>query len=159
MNFPTTQKNSAAIRSRYLRWVTASMLLAVFSSMGNVLFSQTPNIVILFADDLGYGKLGCQGNPEIPTPHRFHRRQRCAFHFRVVTGPNCSPSRGTAHWTDTHTFRIRIQSDRPEMKNRNRVCCTDHDRRSTAKRRLHDGCDRQVASGWTRQVSPFSPRV
>ena len=94
MNFPTTQKNSAAIRSRYLRWVTASMLLAVFSSMGNVLFSQTPNIVILFADDLGYGELGCQGNPEIPTPHIDSiAANGVRFTSGYVTGPNCSPSR------------------------------------------------------------------
>ena len=31
--------------------------------------SGMPNLIILLADDLGYGELGCQGNKEIPTPH------------------------------------------------------------------------------------------
>ena len=28
-----------------------------------------PNVIIFYADDLGWGELGCQGNPEILTPH------------------------------------------------------------------------------------------
>lgn len=31
--------------------------------------AKQPNIVLLVADDLGYGELGCQGNTQIPTPH------------------------------------------------------------------------------------------
>lgn len=53
-----------------------------------------PNIIVLLADDLGYGELGCQGNPQIPTPHIDSIARagvRCTQAY--VTAPNCSPSR------------------------------------------------------------------
>jgi arylsulfatase A-like enzyme len=53
-----------------------------------------PNLIILLADDLGYGELGCQGNPQIPTPHIDSiARNGIRFTQAYVTAPNCSPSR------------------------------------------------------------------
>jgi arylsulfatase B len=53
-----------------------------------------PNVVLIFVDDLGYGELGCQGNPEIPTPHIDSiaaQGIRCTDGY--VTAPYCSASR------------------------------------------------------------------
>jgi len=53
-----------------------------------------PNIVILFADDLGYGELSCQGNQQIPTPHIDSiAKNGVRFTDGYVTAPVCSPSR------------------------------------------------------------------
>lgn len=53
-----------------------------------------PNIVLLIADDLGYGELGCQGNPEIPTPNIDSiALDGVRFTDGYVTGPYCSTSR------------------------------------------------------------------
>jgi len=53
-----------------------------------------PNIIVFFADDLGYGELSCQGNPEIPTPHIYSiAKNGVRFTAGYVAGPNCSPSR------------------------------------------------------------------
>jgi arylsulfatase B len=53
-----------------------------------------PNIVILLADDLGYGELGCQGNSEIPTPHIDSiAANGVRFTNGYVTAPFCSASR------------------------------------------------------------------
>ncbi|MDH3585340.1 MAG: sulfatase-like hydrolase/transferase, partial [Phycisphaerae bacterium] len=53
-----------------------------------------PNIVILLADDLGYGELGCQGNRQIPTPHiDALAAEGIRFTAAYVTASNCSPSR------------------------------------------------------------------
>jgi len=53
-----------------------------------------PNVVVLFADDLGYGELGCQGNPQIPTPHIDSIAEAgVRFTAGYVTASYCSPSR------------------------------------------------------------------
>ncbi len=53
-----------------------------------------PNLVIFYADDLGWGELGCQGNPQIPTPHIDSiARNGVRFTQGYVAATYCSPSR------------------------------------------------------------------
>jgi arylsulfatase B len=66
----------------------------VFAGSGGKRISNMPNVIILFADDLGYGELGCQGNPQIPTPNiDAIAKAGVRFTSGYVTAPNCSPSR------------------------------------------------------------------
>lgn len=53
-----------------------------------------PNVIFVFADDLGWGDLGCYGNTFLKTPH-FDRmaRQGTLFTHFYVNGSVCSPSR------------------------------------------------------------------
>lgn len=56
--------------------------------------SRQPNIVVLIADDLGYGETGCQGNTQIPTPHIDSMAARgVRFTSGYVTAAFCSASR------------------------------------------------------------------
>ncbi|MBL0156715.1 MAG: sulfatase-like hydrolase/transferase [Bryobacterales bacterium] len=53
-----------------------------------------PNIVVILADDLGSGELGCQGNPQIPTPHIDSLAANgVRFTQGYVSAPYCAPSR------------------------------------------------------------------
>jgi arylsulfatase A-like enzyme len=53
-----------------------------------------PNVLVILSDDLGYGELGCQGNPEVPTPHTDSiAAAGIRFTNGYVTGPYCSPTR------------------------------------------------------------------
>lgn len=53
-----------------------------------------PNIILIVADDLGYGELGCQGNKEIPTPNIDSiARNGVRFTQGYSSAPLCSPSR------------------------------------------------------------------
>ena len=55
---------------------------------------EKPNVVLIVADDLGYGELGCQGNPEIPTPNIDSiAKQGARFTQGYVTAAFCSASR------------------------------------------------------------------
>lgn len=56
--------------------------------------SQKPNIIVFFADDMGYGDLSCYGNPNIKTPHidkLANEGMRLTSFY--VAGPVCTPSR------------------------------------------------------------------
>lgn len=53
-----------------------------------------PNIIIIFADDLGYGDLGCFGNPTIRTPNLDRMAQEGMKFTQFYTGASvCTPSR------------------------------------------------------------------
>lgn len=75
------------------------MLLAIFAGLfaaGSTAqtAARQPNIVVILADDLGYGELGVQGNTEIPTPHIDSiAKAGVRFTNGYVSAPNCSPSR------------------------------------------------------------------
>ena len=54
-----------------------------------------PNVVVIYIDNVGYGDIGCYGNPVIRTPHidRLARMGVRCTDFYVVTS-SCTPSRG-----------------------------------------------------------------
>lgn len=55
--------------------------------------ARRPNVIVILADDLGYGDLGCYGG-ELPTPHIDAMAARALrFTDAYVSAPVCSPSR------------------------------------------------------------------
>ena len=70
--------------------------------------SQQANIIVVLADDLGYGDLACYGNSSLKTPHL---NQFAAEGLRLTScyaaHPNCSPSR-TGLMTGRTPFRVGI---------------------------------------------------
>ena len=70
--------------------------------------SVKPNIIMILADDLGWGDLGCYGHPHIKTPHldRLAKRGTQFTNF-YTNGLVCSPSR-CALFTGQYPARHRI---------------------------------------------------
>ena len=73
----------------------AAALAALLATVANADdAARRPNVVILFADDLGYADGGFGGNPKVPTPNLDALAAagvRCNSGY--VTAPVCSPSR------------------------------------------------------------------
>lgn len=90
-----------------------TLLLAVFAlSLGTLLHAEArlPNIVLIFADDLGYGDLACFGSKTIKTPHLDRMAKEgmrlTSFYAQTV----CGPSRA-ALMTGCYPLRVAIKDN------------------------------------------------
>ena len=79
---------------------TLRSLLSLFAGLAVVCFASAapttkPNIVLMYADNLGYGDLGCYGNREVKTPRidRLAKEGMRCTSFYVVSS-TCTVSRG-----------------------------------------------------------------
>ncbi len=88
--------------------------LAVAAAMSQTMSGATsrPNLVMLFADDLGWGDLGCYG-AAIPTPHLDRMaREGTRFTNCISANPVCSPSRA-ALLTGQYPTRVGVPNVLP----------------------------------------------
>ncbi|GAB4248235.1 MAG: sulfatase [Acidobacteriota bacterium] len=99
--FPTAGRTRQGERTgEHLRWIMLSLpailLLGTLASCREKpqAESEQPNFIVIFADDLGYGDLGCFGHPTIRTPNLdrlAYEGQRWTNFY--VAAPVCTPSR------------------------------------------------------------------
>ncbi len=70
------------------------VILAFISMTSFAVAKQQPNVVVIFADDLGYGDLGCFGHPTIATPELDRMAQEGMKLTQFYSAaPVCTPSR------------------------------------------------------------------
>jgi len=75
-------------RRSALRTLATTPLLAAQTA------ARKPNLVVILADDMGYGDIGCYGSPDVPTPHIDSlAKNGTRFTDGYVSCAVCSPSR------------------------------------------------------------------
>ncbi len=86
-------------------------LLALGLARQSLVAADRPNIVIILADDLGYGDLGCYGHPRFKTPHldRMAAEGARLTHFNTPM-PFCAPTRASL-LTGRYPFRCGMNSN------------------------------------------------
>ena len=91
-----------------MRHIVSFLATILFLSMsGTLSAAERPNVVILFADDMGYGDLECYGHPSIRTPSLNRLAADGVRLTSFVTGSWCVPSR-TQLITGRYMPRVRF---------------------------------------------------
>ncbi|MEM7384589.1 MAG: sulfatase-like hydrolase/transferase, partial [Verrucomicrobiota bacterium] len=84
-------------------------LVSLFSALlvlAHPLTARPPNIVLILADDMGYGDLACYGAPDVKTPHIDQlAKEGVRFTTCYANGPECTPTR-TALLTGRYPQRV-----------------------------------------------------
>jgi arylsulfatase A-like enzyme len=74
-----------------MRWIFFLPVLLVFGSLNA---QQKPNVIYIYADDLGYGELGCYGQQKVSTPNLDKlAAQGMKFTQHYTGAPVCAPAR------------------------------------------------------------------
>ena len=123
-----------------------------------------PNVLVIVADDLGYGELGCQGfTRQIPTPNIDSIADNgVRFTSGYVSGPYCSPTRaglmtGRYQTRFGHEFNPGpAQVGQQEVR---AAAQRNDDRRPAPGGRLYDRLVREIASRVRAAVSSAQARV
>lgn len=106
-------------RRQFLK-ITAAASAGV-ALMGAAALPRKPNIIILLADDPGWGDTGPYGGTEIPTPHLDAlAREGARFTDGYASGPVCSPSRAGL-MTGRHGARYGFDANVTDGKKRDGV--------------------------------------
>lgn len=91
------------------------LLFAALSAASLVAQPRRPNIVILFADDMGYHDAGFNGRKEWTTPHLDRLASQGTIFDRWYTGyPLCNPSRG-ALLTGRHGIHTGVRNNSVDL--------------------------------------------
>ncbi|MBM3882544.1 MAG: hypothetical protein FJ387_22945 [Verrucomicrobia bacterium] len=107
------------MRTTSLNLLAAALGAALLLPPDTVLAARPPNLFIVFADDLGYGDLGCYGHPSIRTPN-LDRMAAEGMRFTdfYSTAEVCTPSRA-ALLTGRYPIRNGMCHDRFRVLRRN----------------------------------------
>src|SRR3954466_409257 len=97
----------------FVRWlsISACLLLTIGGSTTAAESGRRPNVIILLADDLGYGDLACFGHPKFKTPNldRMAAEGARLTHFNTPM-PFCAPTRASL-LTGRYPFRCGLTSN------------------------------------------------
>lgn len=115
-----------------------------------------PNVIVILADDLGYGDLSCYGADDIATPNIDRMANEGAKINSFYVSPLCSPTRA-ALMTGSHSTRVGIGG--VLFPRNNHGLDPEEITLPELLKGLRDCHHRQVASRKSGHVSTAEPRV
>ena len=85
-----------------------ALALCLISVLTTALHAERPNVILVMADDQGWGDTGYNGHPVVKTPNLdATAKDGLVFNRFYAAAPVCSPTRGSV-LTGRHPIRIKI---------------------------------------------------
>ncbi|QVY66098.1 sulfatase [Polaribacter sp. Q13] len=104
-----------------MKKIYVSLFIALFTSLNILVAQEKPNVLIILADDLGYGDLGFTGSKDIQTPNLDKLADNGVIMKNgYVTHPYCGPSRAgliTGRYQARFGLEINLTNSKYDMYN------------------------------------------